>query len=429
MIWNPGAEVEVKPDALQSHPRPAAYDASGRPGVRAESAVARPWVIVAGGFHRRGGMDRANAALASYLADRGAPLHLVAHEVEATLAARPNVAVYRVPKPAGSYFLGEWLLGERGKAVACAVLGKTPAARVIVNGGNCRWPDVNWVHSVHQAWPLRDRGAPAWFRLKSRIDKRLARHHERAALGAARMVIANSEKTRRDLIDRVGVPARKIFIRYLGCEPGLRPVSAPERLAARARWRIAGERPLAIFVGALGYDTNKGFDTLCGAWRALCARPGWDVDLIAAGGGRGFARWTELVRRMGLAGRVTMLGFSDRVPELIAAADLLVSPARYEAYGLNAHEALCRGVPALVSAAAGIAERYPGELSDLILRNPEDAGELAERLLRWRAAMADYRHRTQPFSARLRAHTWDDMACGMTELIESQPNPAIEPRR
>ena len=29
-----------------------------------------------------------------------------------------------------------------------------PLARVVVNGGNCAWPDINWVHAVHAAWPV-----------------------------------------------------------------------------------------------------------------------------------------------------------------------------------------------------------------------------------------------------------------------------------
>ncbi len=382
-------------------------------------AALQPWVLVAGGFHHKGGMDKANAALATYLAERGHPLHLVAHEVAPSLCSRPGVKVYPVAKPAGSYFLGEWMLGERGRTVARAVRGAAPAARVIVNGGNCNWPDVNWVHSVHHAWPLRDDRAPAWFRIKGRIDKSVARRRERNAIRAARLVIANSEKTRRDLTALLGIPEWKIFTRYLGCEPGLLPVSPHERNAARERWGMKSERPVAIFVGALGYDVNKGFDTLCAAWSALCSRGDWDVDLVAAGGGRGFGRWGERVRRAGLADRVTMAGFSERIPELLAAADLLVSPVRYEAYGLNAHEALCRGIPALVSASAGIAERYPDDLSDLILRNPEDVDELVERLRGWRARMAEYGRRTQPFGERLRARTWDDMACDMVELIES----------
>jgi glycosyltransferase involved in cell wall biosynthesis len=376
-------------------------------------------VLVAGGFHHKGGMDKANAALAAYLADRGHPLHLVAHEVEASLGSRSGVKVYPVAKLAGSFFLGEWMLAERGKRVARAVRGAAPAARVIVNGGNCNWPDVNWVHFVHQAWRPADQDAPAWFRMKGRVDNMVARYRERAALRSARVVIANSERTSRDLSSMLGIPKSKISVQYLGSDPEAELVTCEQRDRARSRFGIPPDRPLAIFVGALGYDLRKGFDTLCAAWGALCSRGDWDVDLIAAGGGRGFARWSERIRRAGLAERVTMVGFSERIPELLAAADLLVSPVRYEAYGLNAHEALCRGIPALVSASAGIAERYPDDLSDLILRNPEDVDELVARLLGWRARMAEYGRRTQPFGERLRARTWDDMACDMVELIES----------
>ena len=38
---------------------------------------------------------------------------------------------------------------------------------------------------------------------------------------------------------------------------------------------------------------------------------------------------------------------------------VLVSAPRHEAYGLNVQEAHCRGLPDLVSASAGVAERYP----------------------------------------------------------------------
>ena len=41
----------------------------------------------------------------------------------------------------------------------------------------------------------------------------------------------------------------------------------------------------------------------------------------------------------------------------------MVHPARYEAYGLGVHEAICRGLPAIVSAGAGIAELYPADAS------------------------------------------------------------------
>ena len=77
-----------------------------------------PWVLIAGGFHQTGGMDKANAALATYLVQQQIPVHLVAHRVDEALAAHPDVSVHLVPRPMDSYFLGERALELRGTAVA-----------------------------------------------------------------------------------------------------------------------------------------------------------------------------------------------------------------------------------------------------------------------------------------------------------------------
>ena len=164
-----------------------------------------PWVLVAGGFHHKGGMDRANAALATFLASRGHRVHLVAHEVAPALSALEGVTTHIVAKPGGSYFLGDRMLHRQGRAVARAVNAASPNARVVVNGGNCTWPDINWVHSLHHAWPPCDPHAPAWFKAKNRIDKSIARRRELTALRSAKVVIANSERTRRDLVNLLGI--------------------------------------------------------------------------------------------------------------------------------------------------------------------------------------------------------------------------------
>src|SRR5262249_30760706 len=151
-----------------------------------------------------------NAALATYLLDRGHPVHLVTHGVDAGFLRRRGATVHLVPRPAGSFLVGELLLERRGRAVARAVGRQHPGARVVVNGGCCHWPDVNWVHCLHQAWPCSDRGAPVWFRLKNRLAKAWARRRERAAVTAARVVVANSERTRRDLLSYLGLPPGRV---------------------------------------------------------------------------------------------------------------------------------------------------------------------------------------------------------------------------
>jgi len=379
-----------------------------------------PWVLVAGGFHQLGGMDKANSALAEFLVSRGHQVHLVAHQVAVCLASHPLVTVTRVERPAGSYFFGDLILGLRGKSVARATVAKFSRARVVVNGGNCDWHDINWAHSVHHAWPPSDDYAPLWFKLKSRIDKSIARRRERASLIKSRIIIANSERTRQDLITKLRVPAQKIHKIYLGSDYAIGPITADQRIAARNWLGKDADRPIAVFVGALGFDTNKGIDTLFESWRRLCARPDWDVDLIVAGGGRGGESWRRRIEQSGIASRVTMLGFTDRVTELLAAADVLVSPVRYEAYGLNVQEALCRGVPAIVSATSGISERYPAQLSSLILRDPSSVEELCQRMLEWRGAMAAWKESIKPLAAELRGRSWHDMARDFVAVVENE---------
>jgi glycosyltransferase involved in cell wall biosynthesis len=95
-----------------------------------------------------------------------------------------------------------------------------------------------------------------------------------------------------------------------------------------------------------------------------------------------------------------------------------VSPTRYEAYGLGVQEALCCGLPALVSRAAGVAERYPDALRELLLESPDDVEGLAEALLRWRGRRQHWAPELERFSRALRARTWDDMAAEIQRFAE-----------
>ncbi len=204
-----------------------------------------PWLIVAGGLHARGGMDKANAALAAYLLGRGHDVHLVCHAVAPELAAHTRATVHLAPLPAGSILLGEHYLSRLGRRVARDVRARWPRARVVANGGNCVSHDVNWVHAVHHAWPPADEDAPAWFRAKNRLWQLRARRRERRALRAARVVVANSARTRRDLIERVGVEAGRVHTVYLGSE--LREeATRVERAEARRRLGVAGDAPVVV---------------------------------------------------------------------------------------------------------------------------------------------------------------------------------------
>jgi glycosyltransferase involved in cell wall biosynthesis len=206
---------------------------------------------------------------------------------------------------------------------------------------------------------------------------------------------------------------------YYGTDPErFHLITAAERAAARARLGWNNDRPVAVFVGALG-DRRKGFDTLFSAWQTLCRDPRWDCDLAVVGSGAELPAWQQRAREAGLAERIHFLGFRQDVPQVLAACDVMVHPARYEAYGLGVHEALCRRVPALVSAQAGVAERYPPELHDLLIPDPEDAADLADRLRHWRNNLGRIAADVLSLSNSLRSHTWDRMAEQIVQLVQA----------
>jgi len=368
-------------------------------------AALPPWVLICGGFHRHGGMDRANYALAEALLAQGRDLYLVGHRIAPELLAHSRVHATVVARRLG-ILIAEPALRREGLRVAAYVTRQWPRTRVVVNGGNCPWPDINWVHMVHAYWPRFDSEAPAWFRTKSRIDRQKARRDELDALRRAKLAIANTELTRRELI-KLGIDERKIRTIYLGCESDWVPPSRDQRRRARESFHLPENTTVIGFAGGLGYDRRKGFDTLLAAWKETNIP---DAILVAAGAGRGFAFWKREVERLGLKGRVRLLGFTDRAGDLYDACDLFVSPVRYEPFGLNVLEAICRGVPTIVSKVAGVAELYPPELSRYLLEDPEDARELAAMMTVWSERVDSARVDFAPLSSRLRSCTMHDMA-------------------
>jgi glycosyltransferase involved in cell wall biosynthesis len=368
-----------------------------------------PWVIVSAGFHFRGGQAKAVAALADYLASSSHPVHLVGHEFDHVLSHSANVTIHQVPRPFRTDAFGNVLLARAGRSVAQRVTAAAPDARVVVNGGNCNWADINWVHYLHAAFAPDLRTAPVLFRVKERCFGNWYRRKESRSIRAARLVIANSQRTKADVVRCLEIPGTKVKTIYYGTDPTWTPPTSEERYKCRQMFGLHSDRPVVVFVGGFGFDNRKGYDTLLSAWSRLSESPEWDAELVLAGGGNASS---DVSKRIGVefSGRVKTIGFTDRVFDLLAAADLLVSPVRYEPYGLNVQEAICRGVPAIVSAVAGVAEEYPPELADAVLSNPDDPIELANRLQKWRGNLNGWKERFQPLSNRLRLRTWDTMA-------------------
>ncbi len=192
---------------------------------------------------------------------------------------------------------------------------------------------------------------------------------ERAALGAARLVIANSAKTARHLTRDYGVAADRIVV---AC-PGTDPVPVSQGSADGIVRLLA--------VGSI--VPRKGFDVLVAALATLTELP-WHLtivgdrtrDLQAA------AQLDADIARLKLTDRVTVTGaVSDaRLAALYACADIFTLASRFEGYGMAYSEAIARGLPVIGTTAGAIPETVPKKVGLLV--PPDDTGALAVALRR-----------------------------------------------
>ena len=370
------------------------------------------WAIAAGDFTPLGGMDRANHALARYLAGAQREVHLVAHRVWPDLAAMPGVVVHHAARPLGSHLLGMPLLSRKAATVATRLGGET---KFLSNGGNTPWRRATWIHYLHAAY--QPDGANARARVTGNAGRRRALDGEARAISSATRIICNSVRTADDVRSHYAVAADRVSVVYYGTDAvQFGEATDADRQQARATLGLDSARPLAIFVGALG-DRRKGFDVLFDAWSDLCADPAWDVDLAVAGAGSELEAWQRRAVEGGVDDRMRFLGFCDDIATLLAAGDVVVHPSRYEAYGLGVHEGICRGLPAIVSADAGVAERLPPSLAALTLPTVERS-ILVDRLRTWRSDACGWRRQARAFGAQLRARSWDDMAREIAAVVE-----------
>lgn len=374
--------------------------------------MTRPWLLVSGDFVRVGGMDAANFALATHLAATGHEIHIVAHSADESLARR-GVEVCRVVRPLHAHVLGMPLLTRAARSAARALAAR--GTRVVANGGNLAWPGMNWVHYVHAAFDPSET-AVGMSRVIARAERSLLLRQEQEALAAADVLICNSRRTMREVCERLRVPAARLRLVYYGTDAQrFSPASGDDRARARTDLGWPADRPVALFVGALG-DRRKGFDLVFDSWRRL-VDTGWDVHLVVAGGGRELRGWRQRAIDAGLDRAMSFLGYRHDVGVLIAASDVMVHPVRYEAYGLSVHEAACRGVPVIVSAHAGVAERFPADLAPLMLRTGT-VDELISALAAWRSNSRQWKDVAARFAPEIGARSWSDMASEIVDIGE-----------
>jgi UDP-glucose:(heptosyl)LPS alpha-1,3-glucosyltransferase len=86
-------------------------------------------------------------------------------------------------------------------------------------------------------------------------------------------------------------------------------------------------------------------------------------------------RYAHLADALGVAQQVHWLGHREDIPELMAAADLLIHPARYDTTGTVILEAIVNELPVVATQACGHAGHLAAAKAGIVVREPFDFNE------------------------------------------------------
>jgi glycosyltransferase involved in cell wall biosynthesis len=187
-----------------------------------------------------------------------------------------------------------------------------------------------------------------------RADPGLARFLGRRvpkAAAQAHHVLADSHRTRQDLVDLLGVAPDKVTVAYPGLDPDFAGSVESGRVAeVRRRYDLSGS--FVLGVGTL--EPRKNWPALM---RAFAAAELAGATLAIAGGHGWGSDGLEAAAR-GTSAPVRLLGF---VPDadlaaLYHAATAFAMVSQYEGFGLPLLEAMACGVPSVVSDGGSLPE-------------------------------------------------------------------------
>jgi UDP-glucose:(heptosyl)LPS alpha-1,3-glucosyltransferase len=362
--------------------------------------------IVVHDYHRQGGHSRYAVELAERFSVND-EVHVLANTFPAgsTLAPAPALAGRRL------YF--HHIAANRRTALGTVLTFCVPATLALrrlgpfdvihAQGFVCLQRSLVTAHICIAAWHeqrLQSGHGVSWKErffdsVVMRIERWLYRRQ------GARPLIAISRRVQEDLARFYGSRQAAHVIPH-GVDTREFDVSRrePWRTEIRGRLGIEEKSFCALWVG----DLRKGVKT---AIEAVARNPGAVLLAVSRTDPDEFRRASE---RLGAADRIRFVPPTNEIAKFYAAADVLLFPTTYDAFGMVVLEAMAMGTPVIVSRGAGAAEVIEPGQDGLWLEDPFEAGHAAAQLRSLEQDASARARLAESGLAKVRKLTWDRVA-------------------
>jgi glycosyltransferase involved in cell wall biosynthesis len=236
---------------------------------------------------------------------------------------------------------------------------------------------------------------------------RLGHMWQYALAQRADAVIAPSEATARDVVERLRIARERVHVIAESVDMSFAPPPRDDALRL-VRARFAVPERYVLYVGQ--FDPRKNMDGLLAAF-ARAAEDDPALRLVIAGDAGKLVAYLRaaLERTAAPRERVVVTGFVDdaTLAALYAGAECLLHAALLEGFGLTPLEALAAGTP-VVGYRAGAVEEVVGDAGLLV--DPTDRAALGEALRSFLASEALARDLRERAPSRVALFSWDAAA-------------------
>ena len=165
-------------------------------------------------------------------------------------------------------------------------------------------------------------------------------------------IVAISNDTKRDLVERFHVPSKKVTISPCPVPAGFKRIEEPSLLEdIRVKYGLPNDYILSV--GKM--EPRKNIDRLIEAYATIRGR--FPVGLVVAGKrDPAFRDYSDRLMRLGKEEGVIFAGYVDDadLPALYSMAALLAYPSLHEGFGIPLLEAMACGTPVLASGASAL---------------------------------------------------------------------------
>jgi glycosyltransferase involved in cell wall biosynthesis len=227
---------------------------------------------------------------------------------------------------------------------------------------------------IHAAWVDRIKNISPWYKkIWLNIDpyhQKIIRIEKEMSEDSHLFYVANSDLVKKELSEYYKVSESRIRLIENGIDiKSFHPTSASEKKASKKKLALDSTLPVVLFVGS-GFERKGAFELV----EAIKLLPKFQAIIV------GQDKKIQQIKNLARGQKILIAGPQDNIQQYLDASDIFCLPSLYDSLPNAALEALCCGLPIVLTKDVGLAPHIKKNLAGVICK--KDKHSIADALIK-----------------------------------------------